>query len=1824
SIYTCSTTSPFAYNPFTAAGPGAIYKVSGTTGLIIGAITNTGPFTPGGTKIPNNGSALGDIGYDATHNQLFVTNHADGMIYRIKNGLVMSRFDPFGSINPPASGPGGNPDFVVRGERTWGVAYYNNRVYFATWTEDIGRPNPLAANEIWSIGLNGVGEFAATNGTLATAWENGEVLEIAIPTLPASTFSNPVSDIAFAADGKMLLAERTMATDCGGAFTQSWYSYAHSSRLLEYFFNTGTGQWELTPGHGNITASNLNLKFRTGDTNSGSNSAGGCDYGYASFDPAVISQPDCDQFVWNTGDNLHPYTSFNTYCSQNGVTWVYGMQGIPSAGGTNLNSLLIDFDNNVCTHDKILLGDVEILKCGCLQSPEISCDSLTVHKDSVAGSCCFDLSFGVHESPIQYIEIENLTSGVVFNNASINGSSGLLLGGGPTGTLLTIGTTPHQSIPAGDYTQLLHFCLSNITNASQVPQCIVIRWYSGPTPVDGAFLACTDTLCFYCQPPVIGDTCVYIKNDSIACNPENPLEYCYYFQVQNAGDFNASQVVLNSLPPGYAFKPCPPPNINITSPTIALPNPPLNPGIEPDSCSPQLCVKIVAVTPVLSPTLICFDVGLSSNDSCCHSTVEHCILLEPCCDPCEDKGVVVHSIPPVDSCCHSLDIINSCKYKFFTKVEIALITPGVIFGSHFTGGPFPGDWINPVSTNTLIQWQHISGSIPNGTTAGLINFCLDGIDLPNETPQVVVLNWLTTNSHGKDSIACSDTLIFDCPVVDNKCVEVLEQNIECIEDETGNFYYQLTMTIQNNSTPPHTANEVILNQIGGPPVTVFPNPILITPLPFGGTTTISTFIFGTGLNIGDKLTFEVRLHDSFSGDNWCCFEGDSLCVYIPHCGDSCCVDFAAFCTAVMNATNLTIDNSLCTATLNIGNLPDCGDYIASVNWGDGNQNYGPFNSGSMISHNYSVSGTFIITYLAIELDTSGLICFEKVLHDTITLDCSELCPNNLVVNPSFENYISCPTGLSPPFTASSWILPTDGSADYYNSCATSVSGVSVPNNSFGSQTPRTGSAYAGFILQPTNLYREYLEVQLSSPLISGNSYQVSFYVSLADQARWAIDKFGAYLSNTMVGPITGAPVLSLTPQVSNPLGNFITNKTGWTLVSGTYVASGGENFLVIGNFYDNISTTPVIGLGGFYQGSYYYIDDVSVCGNCVTPPCDSCCTDSLVFDGLVNQGFTVVNNGCSIIVTAPQFDSCYWFGTPPYVVGGFPVSQVVTDPGGSWTFTFSNSGTYQICVTVFDACQARQMCTDVNINCEGCHCGTFSDMAIRFERGPGVPLTCGGNPVFLSCPPSGYNYTFTGKFECQGNGCPDDAPVDWQLVGPGGGTVASGSEIGNPYISMSFPNSYFQQAGVYSLVLMGHCGSQSCPCVIKFLFDPPCIDVCPCTLEDVQAFITAVNKGFTQVLSSKSCKACFSPIALGDCETVKWYLNNTNGTPIGSSAGNNTFCYVFPGSGTYTIIMVVTRKKADGTNCETITKSQSVTVTCINQPDCVNSVLDNPTFSEGAVKGGLNTGGHSNGWKASSGNPKLLESQIGSIDGWTMLLSGNIDTADILSTVEPVCLAKIEGMIRIRIAVNDSAPGGVPRPFRGKPTKEQFDIELYQGNQISLNSCDGTSCYELASVSLRGLPHNEWLDLQIPYDLRDWDALDTCGGFPGVLVRPAMYVTNPFSNVQGGKETFTYVQLDNFCLGGTIVATEEPLQNKGISIFPNPTTGEIILQITGALSDGGAIQIIDLYGRLLFSENLLGAKERYSFTIESLPPGIYFVKILDNGLPVRIEKIIKE
>lgn len=129
-------------------------------------------------------------------------------------------------------------------------------------------------------------------------------------------------------------------------------------------------------------------------------------------------------------------------------------------------------------------------------------------------------------------------------------------------------------------------------------------------------------------------------------------------------------------------------------------------------------------------------------------------------------------------CCHAVDLTNECPTDFFTSVELKSITPGVNIGSHSTGGTAPQDWYVSNSTPNCVTWNHTSGYIPSGTTADLMEFCLDDID-PTEVPQEVVLHWYANDGNGEPYTACSDTMRFECqPPVNDSCITVIDTEVK--------------------------------------------------------------------------------------------------------------------------------------------------------------------------------------------------------------------------------------------------------------------------------------------------------------------------------------------------------------------------------------------------------------------------------------------------------------------------------------------------------------------------------------------------------------------------------------------------------------------------------------------------------------------------------------------------------------------------------------------------------------------------------------------------------------------------------------------------------------------------------------------------------------------------------------------------------------------------------------------------------------------------------------------------------------------------------------
>jgi OmpA-OmpF porin, OOP family len=204
---------------------------------------------------------------------------------------------------------------------------------------------------------------------------------------------------------------------------------------------------------------------------------------------------------------------------------------------------------------------------------------------------------------------------------------------------------------------------------------------------------------------------------------------------------------------------------------------------------------------------------------------------------------------------------------------------------------------------------------------------------------------------------------------------------------------------------------------------------------------------------------------------------------------------------------------------------------------------------------------------------------------------------NLVPNPSFEDTVSCPANFSDFEAVLDWINPahalgTGGTPDYYNECS-NPSNVGVPINRLGYQQPHSGAAYAGIALYAGDDWREYIEAQLTFPLAPNSCYHFEMFVNLPNNCSWTTDNFGIYFSDSLVFGINNYYPLPFTPQINNTEG-FIIDTLNWILISGNYIAQGGENYLIIGNFNDNSHTDTLYINHPILNIPYIYIDDVSL------------------------------------------------------------------------------------------------------------------------------------------------------------------------------------------------------------------------------------------------------------------------------------------------------------------------------------------------------------------------------------------------------------------------------------------------------------------------------------------------------------------------------------------------------------------------------------------------------------------------------------------------------
>lgn len=227
----------------------------------------------------------------------------------------------------------------------------------------------------------------------------------------------------------------------------------------------------------------------------------------------------------------------------------------------------------------------------------------------------------------------------------------------------------------------------------------------------------------------------------------------------------------------------------------------------------------------------------------------------------------------------------------------------------------------------------------------------------------------------------------------------------------------------------------------------------------------------------------------------------------------------------------------------------------------------------------------------------------------------ETMAQNLVPNPSFEcgAELCGAFQIAPYYPICSWYSPNRSTPDYLSSsilnqfCYAAMPGAGLDVNQepiqMGSEYPRTGSHAAGiftFSGRPNNVqlydYREYLEAQLTSPLVPGEYYCAEMYVSLAEGIRYASNHLGMYFHDS---PLSIPNLVNLPYQPQVVTEDIISGTFGWTRIYGSFKATSAASYVTFGNFGDDAHTQFQERVGTRpksvdYGTSYYFVDDVSV------------------------------------------------------------------------------------------------------------------------------------------------------------------------------------------------------------------------------------------------------------------------------------------------------------------------------------------------------------------------------------------------------------------------------------------------------------------------------------------------------------------------------------------------------------------------------------------------------------------------------------------------------
>lgn len=200
-------------------------------------------------------------------------------------------------------------------------------------------------------------------------------------------------------------------------------------------------------------------------------------------------------------------------------------------------------------------------------------------------------------------------------------------------------------------------------------------------------------------------------------------------------------------------------------------------------------------------------------------------------------------------------------------------------------------------------------------------------------------------------------------------------------------------------------------------------------------------------------------------------------------------------------------------------------------------------------------------------------------------------------NPSFEQSIAMPQLLGEWNKIVGWT--NSGSAltgpDYYKVGASAA--CDLPETPFGLLSANSGNSMVGISVCGRSFTnkRTYLQCQLQAPLVRGEKYKITFYLSngkhtATSNAGLAVDKIGVYLSS--FAPVqTGFEPLYFNPQFA--IDTVFYSET-WKKISFEYVPLiDDEKFFTLGVFGSDSDHEIILKGPGNPEVGYYFVDNFS-------------------------------------------------------------------------------------------------------------------------------------------------------------------------------------------------------------------------------------------------------------------------------------------------------------------------------------------------------------------------------------------------------------------------------------------------------------------------------------------------------------------------------------------------------------------------------------------------------------------------------------------------------